>query len=96
MNLTSKASTCACMYGVTFVHTSISRSGTSSLCTSAWILLWELLMGTSIIKIDSRTVLIQIMVAVANELLHYKTILVSCAVATQNFRQTKPSGLALF
>ena len=53
-------------------------------------------MGTSIIKIDSRTVLIQIMVAVANELLHYKHIVVSCAVATQNFRRTKPSGLALF
>ena len=53
-------------------------------------------MGTSIIKIESHTVLIQIMVAVANELLHYKTIVVSCAVATQNFRRTKPSGLALF
>ena len=48
-------------------------------------------MGTRIIKTDLRTVLIQIMVAVANELLHYKNNvgLVSCAVATQNFRRTK-------
>ena len=53
-------------------------------------------MGTSIIKIVSRTVLIEILVAVENELLHYKTIVVSCAVATQNFRRTKSSGLALF
>ena len=53
-------------------------------------------MGTSIIKIDSRTFLIQIMVAVANELLNYKNNVVPCVVATQNFRRTKPSGLALF
>ena len=80
------------MYVVTFIHTSIFISRTSSICASAW----KLILGTSILKIGSRTDLIQIMVADGNESFHYKNIVVSCAVATQNFRRTKPSGLALF